>query len=227
MAKCEMKTAVRRNSGAAMIILLVIIVLGVAVFALQKAGVFKRRPGDPNAAGILPWDEWKSRQALALEAGEIVIDPNVIGWAATEPLAIKGNMHYGEDKDGRGQILIVFGPGGASGGWSGTYHNATGKLVDVQGGSEFLGRFYRDHTTDIDGNEDPAKHYFLCKGQFTLMETGEQYVKFRAGDMYVRGWLDENTKKANGIVYVTSNEKDFYEYDFEAMTFAASRLLGF
>jgi len=213
-----------RNTGAAMIILLIIIVLGVTVFALQKAGVLKRRPADPNTVGILPWDEWKARQALEVEAGEIVIDPNEIGWTIGESLAFKGNLRYSEEKDGRGRILIIFGPGGVRGGWSGSYRNAAGKLVDVQGGSAFSGRFYRDHTADIDGNEDPAKHYFLCKGEFNLMETGEQYVKFRAGDMYVRGWLDENTKNANGTVFVTSNEKDFYEYDFAGGTILASRL---
>jgi hypothetical protein len=212
MAEFNKKPAGRSRGGYAMIILLVIIGLGVLLFILQKAGVFNPRPKDPNAPGIMPWDEWKARQMLRDEGqGEPAEQPDV------KSLEFDGNLREPGAGKPRGELRLFISPRGVSGGWTGAYHTGPEKMYDSIS-SGFSGEFHPDKKyTDEDGNEDPSKLYFLCGGEFQMQETGKQVVRVLVGEIYVRGWLDKNDNKLYGSIFITSNHKDYKEFEFKGL----------
>ncbi len=210
MAGPNKKSAGRGRGGYAMIILLVIIGLGVLLFILQKAGVFNPRPKDPNAPGITPWAEWKARQMLQAEEQETSVEQPQI-----EPLEFDGNLREPETGKPRGELRLFIGSRGVSGGWSGSYHISPEKQYDSIS-SGFSGKFHPDKKyIDEDGNEDPSKLYFLCMGEFQMQEVGKQIVRILTGEIYVRGWLDKDDNMLYGSIFITSNHKDYKEFEFK------------
>jgi hypothetical protein len=202
---------VRRRGGYALIILLVIIGLGVLLFILQKAGVFTGRPKDPNAAGIMPWTEWNIR-----ERNQAQPQPTSDQQPQITSLQFDGNLKLAGARDPRGEIMMYLSAGSVSGGWYGSYHKSAEKQYDISG-SEFSGSFWPGKKyVDANGNEDPSKLYFLCKGNFQMQETGKQIVRVLTGEIYVRGWLDRQNM-LTGSVFITSNYKDYQEFEFKGL----------
>ncbi len=193
-----------------MVILIVIIGLGVLVFFLQKAGVFNPKPKDPNTPGIMPWAEWKARQMKQAESQSPPAEPNLI-----EILKLDGNVKEPQTGDPRGEIRLYVGSKGVSGGWYGRYHKGPELQYDITGAG-FAGSFYLDKKyVDEDGNENPSKLYFLCMGEFQMQETGRSIVKILSGEIYVRGWLDKDDNMLEGKIFITSNYKDYKEFEFK------------
>jgi len=201
----------RKNSGYALIILLVIIGLGVLVFVLQKTGVLARGPKDPNAEGIMPWAECKIREAKQ-EQSSSAEQPQI------NPMQFDGSVWAaGSRGEPRGEIEIYLSGESVGGSWGGGYHGSDNKQYDITG-SEFSGKFYPDKKyVDPNGNEDGSKRYFLCKGNFQMQQTGEQFVAVLTGEIYVRGWVGED-KIVSGNVFITSNHKDYKEFEFRGRT---------
>jgi len=203
------KKSAGRDRGYALIILLVVIGLGVLLFVLQKAGVFNPRPKDPNMPGITPWAEWNARQMLKSQSQSTSAESPL-----TTLIQLDGNVRLAGTGEPRGEINLYLGPGGVGGMWLGTYHAGPEKQYDISG-SGFSGEFYLDKKyVDEDGNEDPSKRYFLCKGEFQMQELGKQIVRVLTGEIYVRGWLDEENM-LTGSIFITSNHKDYKEFTFK------------
>jgi hypothetical protein len=198
-----------RNSGYVLIILIVIIGLGVLLFFLQKAGVFNPKPKDPNTPGIMPWAEWKARQMLQAQSQSTPAEPDL-----AVSLKFDGNVREPQTQKGRGEIELFISSSGVSGNWYGRYHKGPEEQYDITGAG-FAGSFYLDKKfVDEDGNEDPTKLYFLCMGEFQMQQTGRRIVKILSGEIYVRGWLDTDDNMLNGRIFITSNYKDYREFEF-------------
>lgn len=192
-----------------MVILIVIIILGVILFFLQKAGMFNPKPQDPNTPGITPWAEWKARQMQQEQSQSQPAEPNLTGF-----FAFDGNVRDPETQKGRGEIKIYISSSGVNGNWYGRYSKGPEEQYDITG-SGFAGSFYPDKTlVDENGNEDPSKLYFLCMGEFQMQLTGRSIVKILSGEIYVRGWFDKDENMLKGRIFITSNYKDFKEYEF-------------
>jgi hypothetical protein len=198
-----------RRRGLAMIILVVIIALGILVFVLQKKGVFKRGPKDPNEEGIMPWTEWKLRQsAVGQESGTSAGEHREVG-----RLQYGGNALLAGSTEGRGQIKLYLTNDGVRGDWSGSYWGTNKKQYDVTS-CGFSGSYYPEKKyVDANGNEDPSQLYFLCAGEFYMMETGKQAVKIIGGEIYVRGWLGADNMIV-GRAFITSDHKYYREFEF-------------
>ena len=200
-----------RRRGYAMIVLVVVIALGVLLFVLQKAGVLQRGPGDPNAEGIMPWTEWESRQKLEGESAESDESAPALILGA---LKYDGNLRLVGTGEPRGEITIFIGGDFVGGGWYGGYHNSRTKRQYDLMNSGFSGKFYPDKKyVDEQGNEDASKRYFLCMGKFAMQETGKQIVRLIAGEIYVRGWMDEDNM-LTGRVFITSDHKNYHEFEY-------------
>jgi hypothetical protein len=198
----------RKSNGYAMIILIVIIGLGILVFFLQKAGVFKPKLEDPNTPGIMPWAEWKARQMLQDQSQSPPAEPNIPG------LKFSGNVTEPKTNDSRGQIVIYVGPQGAAGDWSGTYYKGPEEMYDITSAG-FSGDLCPDKKyIDEKGNQDPSEFYYLCMGEFQMQQTGRQIVKILVGEIYVRLWLDKDDNMLSGRLFITSDYKYYEEFTF-------------
>ena len=81
--------------------------------------------------------------------------------------------------------------------------------------ASFSGDYYPDKKyVDDTGNEDPSKLYFLCAGEFQMQLTGKRIVKILVGEIYVRLWFDKDDDMLNGRLFITSNYKDYKEFEF-------------
>jgi hypothetical protein len=205
----EVMSKAMRRRGAAMAILVVIIVLGGLVFILQKAGLLQRGIPDPNTEGIMPWTEWEARQKLASED-----ETETSSELFAKSLNYDGNLDVAGTDEPRGELQLFTGGGDVRGMWYGGYYNKrTMRQYELMNG-DFSGKFYPGKKyVDENGNEDLSKQYFLCMGKFLMQETGEKIVRGIGGDIYVRGWVDD-ANMIDGKVFITSDNKNFHEFEF-------------
>ncbi len=203
--------------GSAMIILIVVIAIGTLLFILKKAGAFKSGPGDPNAVGIMPWEEWDAREKIAEEAiQDGAKEEDLVAKIDIEPLEMKVSLNYQETAEQRGKIQLNISSLGVIGTWTGQYKSSTDKNVQIVGASGFAGQFYPDHTCDENGDEGSDKHYFLCKGKFWTQADGKHIVTNEMGELYVRGWIGKD-KVIVGEFYKKGDGKKYHKYEFSGI----------
>jgi len=197
------------RNGYTLIILLVVVVIGVILFFLQRGGFLEGEHGNPNAKGITPWKEWMICEKIKAQAKDDAENEKVnVGF-----VEYKSHVYLEGTNDSRGDIRIVFSSDGISGNWSGIFHGTNRNLYDIMNG-EFSGQFYPDRVfRDEQANIDTSKKYFLCKGEFLLLETGKSKIKYPFGDLYIRGWFGKD-KIVEGKFFITSDEKNSWVFTF-------------
>jgi hypothetical protein len=200
----------RQRRGSAGIILVIIIVLALGVFAVQKW--LKSRTPDPDTAeNLQPWTEWKIR-----EKSEKPVPP--IGPKQpklTKSLKYDANVEAPQTKAGRGEVMVWITPeGGISGTWSGNYYDDKKMNCEIQGagftGKVFPGKIYKDEK-----GEDPTKLYFLAKGKVVMHKSDlKSKYSIQSGDMYVHGWLNTDLSVIGNLT-ITGDEKKSETYSWD------------
>ncbi|MGD0077642.1 MAG: hypothetical protein ABSB91_03335 [Sedimentisphaerales bacterium] len=201
-----------RRRGSAGIILIIILVIAAVIFGVQKWG--KSKTPDPDTAqNLMPWKEWRLRE----QSPKPVPPPGDKQAQITKTLKYDANVELAETKEPRGEIQMIISPDGAVlGEWSGTYYNSKKDNFDVQGG-KFNGKIYPGKIYQDEKGQDPAKLYFLAKGQFLIHHMAADTNKYHVltGDLYVTGWLNPDFSIASDIT-ITSDEKYSQVFHWQA-----------
>jgi hypothetical protein len=198
--------------GDALIFLLIALILGAAIYGLQRYA--KSHTPDPDKVqGLVPWQEWQLR-----EKSEKPVPP-ISEKQAKIPGTIKFDMnaHMPGTDDPRGELILFIGSEGKMGGsWSGTYSNDKKDNFDVQG-SHFEGKCFPGKIYSDEKGQDPSKLYFLGKGKFVTHKVVADTKEYKiiGGDLYVRGWLSPDLSVAGEII-ITSNETYSETFAFKA-----------
>lgn len=194
----------RSRRGDALIFLLIALILGTAIYGLQRYMKSHTLKQDPDTAqDLTPWKEWRLR-----EKSEKPVPPISETQAKiSKTIRFDTNVYLPGTNDPRGELTLYFSPQGIiSGTWSGVYYNDKKDNFDVQpshfDGRVFPGKIYRDKK-----GEDPSKLYFLSAGNFMIHKVSAETKEYRilGGAIYVRGWLNPDLS-VTGEIIITGDE---------------------
>jgi hypothetical protein len=201
----------RNGSGSMLVGLLIVVGLALIIFGVQL--YLKKTAKDPDVSlDLMPWKEWRLR-----EASEKTQPPPSKNQAdITEGIEFRASAEAkGTENTPRGDVTLKVQPDGiVIGLWSGNYYNDA--KVNFDGGGNFKGYVCPLKIYSGEEGKDRSKLYFITKGKFTLHETDlKNKYHIRIGDLYVTGWIDPKYT-AFGKVTITSDEKYFEAFDWQA-----------
>ncbi|MFC1738782.1 hypothetical protein ACFL1G_07025 [Planctomycetota bacterium] len=193
-------------------ILLIIIAVGLVLYFVDFSK-FISKPDPDTTEGLKPWKEWDLRQMSEAPVKEISAEQPEI----TEYMSFKGNVVTQDTSGFRGKIELEISPdGGVNGSWSGSFYNEEKVNFEISGCS-FSGNIYPGKKYQDEKGQDLSKLYCLAKGSFmfhrTNFDTGS--YKIVAGEIYVRGWIDEKLE-LSGEIIITSDKKFFQTFNWTA-----------
>ena len=205
----------KNRRGDALIFLLIALILGAAIYGLQRYMKSHTPNQDPDTAqDLTPWKEWRLRQKSEKPAQPISEKQAKIPGT----IRFDTNAHLPGTADSRGELTLFVTPKGQiSGAWSGTYYNDKKDAFDIQGGGfngkAYPGKIYRDEK-----GEDPSKLSFLGKGNFNIHKVSAETKEYRilGGDIYVRGWLNPDLS-VTGEIIITGDETFSDTFSFKAV----------
>jgi hypothetical protein len=196
-------TTLGSHSGSALVGLVVIIVLVLLVYGVQR--YLKATTPDPDIAKDLPpWKEWRLREQSQKPAAELGEQQPKMD----KQLVYSMNAEMPETLDPRGEVTLNILPDGTVWGtWLGSYYNDKKENFDIQSGG-FEGSVFPGKTYEDENGQDPAKLYFLAKGSFLLHRADFKSGSYKivAGDIYARGWISKDLSVL-GDVTITSDDR--------------------
>lgn len=204
MMKLRGVSGSERRGYILILMVLIVFIIGALIW-LDPTALFH------GSGSGMPWNE----EHRLVPASEKVKQPNERQPVISDNLGFAGAIaENGEVKGGVSMFIST--DGRIKGVWGGKYNpepDITWEVVE----SRFKGNI--DPTkvySDKDG-EDPKKLYFIAKGDSLILVTNSKTDKIKTanGAIYVTGWLD-NKYNASGIVTITSNKKDYWEYYWES-----------
>ncbi|MHC4501208.1 MAG: hypothetical protein ACYS21_19095 [Planctomycetota bacterium] len=200
------------RSASALVALVILIALVCIIYLVR---LYLKEPyQDPDLVeDLTPWKEWRFRESSPKPPQEPSAEqPNI-----TEGLEYDTNVRLAGTGDPRGSIEFIVGPEGTVGGrWYDYYYKKPKINFDIMNagfsGKTFPAKLYRNES-----GEEPSKLYFMAKGEFLIQETDmvKSRVHHRAGDIYVRGWIDPDYA-TRGEITITSDEDYFETFVWEA-----------
>ena len=198
--------------GSALLGLLIVIAIALLVYGVQWC--LKKTDKDPDTCNNLTaWKEWRLRESIQKPQQQLSDEQPSI----TKVIQFDGNAKLQGSREPRGEIrFAVDREGGVQGSWYGNYYNELKVNFDIMGG-DFKGKTYPSKIYRDEYGEDRSKLYFITKGTFLINETDfkKSSVHHRSGDIYVRGWIDDDYI-ATGEITITSNEKYFETFIWKA-----------
>jgi hypothetical protein len=192
--------------------LVILIALVCIVYVVRL--YLRETPQDPDVVeGLKPWKEWRYRESSEKPPQE----PSAEQPDISQGLEYETNAKLPGAGDPRGAIEFVVGSDGSvAGRWHEYYYKKPKINFDIMGG-DFAGKTFPAKVYRDENGEDPSKLYFMAKGEFLIQETDmvKSRVHHRAGDIYVRGWIDPDYA-TRGEITITSDEDYFETFVWEA-----------
>jgi len=217
MADREILKRIARRSGGYMMLLSMVVtmLIGLVFYIMYTNKGVDMDSGDVNKTP--PWRIWTKNL--------IKLRDEPIGQPSEEQPKLDTALLYNssvrddsvEDLDDRGSVELVIMPDGTvTGGWSGHYWIS--RTLDHQiMTSSANGNIIPEEVYSDDDGEDPSKLYFITSGGFSILETNSDSGRVRnvMGDIYFTGWIDSEYNM-EATVTITSDQRNFKAYDFEA-----------
>jgi hypothetical protein len=208
----------KRRSGSALLLLLLVIVLGVLIYSF---GVHRNDLKGEEQEDMSPEDCPWAQESLIIDrdSGQAAERPYPEQSQFTGPMEFVARVsHEGES---RGQISLRIEPDGmVDGGWHGKYINkAENKDYEVMSGGCEGNIVPSMIYVDENGVEDKSKLFFISKGKFILIvELNEHGHRLQhvEGYLYVTGWINPDMS-ASGELHLTSDKKSQIIYQWTAL----------
>ncbi len=203
-----------RRGYALLLVLLAIAIVG-AIYVFQFSFGSVHEIGKEGESEIEPpWRQWdklyKQVELKEQPLGELrPLHPEL-----PENLFFEGHcMRNGERC---GKIAInVSNDKSVNASWGGEFRVTKDVEFQVMACQLSKGMIDPDHVYEKNGVKDPSKLFFICKGNFSIVEYNYDNSRTRhiGGEAYVRGWLDPE-HNVDGDLIISSDHKNFYRYTF-------------
>lgn len=195
------------RSGAALILMvLLIVVFG----ALLWLGIDPMTAFFRDSSAGMPWED----EFRLVRTGEEVAPPGEGQPEILDNLVFRGSIRTRND-DGLITLYLLT-DGRIKGNWGGKFRPKPNIMWEVVA-ADFKGNIDPSKTYIDENGEDPTKLYLIAKGGFLILETNSEtdMIRKATGNIYITGWLDDEYK-AVGKLFVTSDKKNYWEYDWQS-----------
>lgn len=192
-----------RGGYILLVMLLLIVLLGGLVWLDPSAFPGK---GDKE----LPWNQVRR----IVPDDEEVPQPREGQVRLATPMKLRAQCE--EDGQDRGEVAVCLNAEGrVYGMWSADYYPRDEVRYEVVMG-RFEGNVDPAYIYEDDSGEDPGRLYIITEGHFMILETREESGRVRkvSGRLYVTGWISPDYM-FEGKVTITSDKRDYFEYEFE------------
>ncbi len=204
----QIKHNPKMRSGAAILLVLVTIAIGMLIYFIDLGGIFSftAKPGR-IAPAAKPW----LTEDLILPPEMIIEMPEPPKPEINEKLTITAAVT--RDSKDRGTVEITFDiDGRVTGAWASDYtHEEQAYSYDAT----FAGNIDVDRMCTKDGKDDKSQLYFFTKGKYTQKstQTVTNAESTEDGTIYVTGQMAPN-HSAKGQITITTDRKWSIVYDW-------------